>query len=103
MSVHYIVNRKTHSSHKHPGEPATNMSVTKVKHMANDVLIVLETTVADLLKSDPSAVNFFIRQQTACVGCYLAKFCTLTEVIKVYQLDEKQFLEELARFLVHKT
>jgi hypothetical protein len=71
--------------------------------MANDILTVPEITVADLLKSDPSAVIFFIRQQTACVGCYLAKFCALTEVIKVYQLDENQFLEELARFLGHKT
>lgn len=70
--------------------------------MTNDVLTVPETTVADLLRSNPLTLNFLIRQRTACVGCYLAKFCTLTEVIKTYQLDEKQFLEELAMILVQK-
>ena len=70
--------------------------------MTNDVLTVPETTVTDFLKSDPLALNFFIRQRTACVGCYLAKFCTLTEVIKTYQLDEKLFIEELAKIAIQK-
>ncbi len=30
MSVHYMVNRKAHSSYKHPGKPATDMSLIGV-------------------------------------------------------------------------
>ena len=70
--------------------------------MTNDVFAVPNTTVADLLKSNPSAVSFFIHQQTACVGCYLAKFCTLEDVINTYHLNKQSFLEELAKTIVQK-
>jgi hypothetical protein len=69
----------------------------------NDDLAINETTVADLLKQTPMAVRFFINQQTACVGCYLAKFCTLKDVVNAYQLEEKTFLRELAKFTVKKS
>ncbi|OGO75636.1 MAG: hypothetical protein A3K45_07790 [Chloroflexi bacterium RIFOXYC12_FULL_59_14] len=69
----------------------------------NDDLAINETTVADLLKKAPEAVRFFINQQTACVGCYLAKFCTLKDVVNAYQLEEKTFLQELAKFTVKKS
>ena len=71
--------------------------------MTNNVLAIAEITVADLLKSNPAAVSFFIHQQTACVGCYLAKFCTLEDVINTYQLSQQSFLEELAKIIVQKT
>ena len=69
----------------------------------NDDLAINETTVADLLKKAPEAVRIFINQQTACVGCYLAKFCTLKDVVNAYQLEEKTFLQELAKFTVKKS
>lgn len=71
--------------------------------MTNDVLAIAEITVADLLKSNPAAVRFFIHQQTACVGCYLAKFCTLEDVINTYHLNQQSFLEELATIIIQKT
>lgn len=69
----------------------------------NDMLAISETKVADLLRSNPQAVKFFIHQQTACVGCYLAKFCTLADVINTYQLNKQSFLEELAKIIVQKS
>jgi hypothetical protein len=69
--------------------------------MNNDSAIT-ETSVTDLLKSTPKAVRFFIDQHTDCAGCYLARFCTLRDVINVYQLDEQLFLKELAKITVQK-
>jgi len=66
----------------------------------NKDLEVLDVTVSDLLKSTPSTVSFFISQHTSCVGCRLAHFCTLHDVIKTYELDEEKFLEELTKYMV---
>jgi len=71
--------------------------------MMNHVLAVPDTKVADLLKSNPLAVIFFIHQQTACVGCYLARFCTLEDVINTYKLNKQSFFEELSKILVQKS
>lgn len=65
----------------------------------NDEL-ALSTTVADLLKSTPKISRFFFDQKTACVGCLLAKFCTLQDMLDAYRLDEKTFREQLAKFIV---
>ncbi len=70
--------------------------------MINNVLATPDTKVADLLKSNPAAVSFFIRQQTACVGCYLSKFCTLEDVVNTYHLNKQSFFEELAKVIIQK-
>ena len=68
----------------------------------SDVFEISETSVESLLKSTPKAVRFFLDLHTACVGCGFARFCTLKDVINTYHLDEKLFLEELAKIAVHK-
>ncbi len=68
----------------------------------NDDFEISETTVESFLKSTPKAVRFFIDRHAACVGCGFARFCTLKDVINTYQLDEKLFLEELAKIAVQK-
>lgn len=67
----------------------------------NDVLVISETTVADLLAATPKALRFFIGQGTGCAICPLAHFCTLKEVISAYFLNEDAFLEELTKLDVH--
>ena len=69
----------------------------------NDILELSETSVADLLKSTPTTVRFFLEQRIACVGCSLARFCTLRDVINTYELDEKKFFEDLSKYLIHKS
>lgn len=66
----------------------------------NDELALSTTSVADFLKATPKAARFFLGQKTACVGCLLAKFCTLQDVVKTYQLEERTFREELAKIIV---
>ena len=69
----------------------------------SDVFEISETSVEDVLKSTPKAVRFFLDRHAACVGCGFARFCTLKDVIKTYQLDEKLFIEELTKIVNQKT
>jgi len=68
--------------------------------MMNNDSAVPDITVADALKANRMAVSFFIHNQTACAGCYLAKFCTLEDVINTYKLNRQSFLAELAKIMV---
>jgi hypothetical protein len=55
-------------------------------------------TVAESLQQngvDLSAV--FVGRRTACVGCYLAGFCTLEDVANTYGFSLDGFLGELDR------
>jgi hypothetical protein len=58
-------------------------------------LISPNSTVAETLRSDTDVSHVFIARKTACVGCYLAGFCTLEDVAKTYQLPLDEFLSEL--------
>jgi len=71
--------------------------------MLNDDSAFIETSVDNLLKSSPKVVRFFIDQHTSCAGCYLARFCSLKDVIHSYKLDEKKFLMELSRITIQKS
>lgn len=66
----------------------------------NENLEVLDLIVADVLKHIPATVKFFINQHTDCVGCRLAHFCSLSDVVKTYELDETNFIEELSKYNV---
>lgn len=66
------------------------------------VFEISETNVESILKSTPKAARFFLDWRTACVGCGFARFCTLKDVINTYQLDEKLFIEELAKIVTQK-
>ena len=53
-------------------------------------------TVAQALKkSSRDLSGVFRARKTACVGCTLAGFCTLTDVSKVYGIPLEEFLGEL--------
>jgi succinylglutamate desuccinylase len=65
-----------------------------------DEFEISETTVESLLKSTPKSVRFFLDWHTGCIGCRFARFCTLVDVVKTYQLDEKKFLEEAKGLIV---
>ena len=67
--------------------------------MDEETLALLETNVADLLKKFPQASRFFITQKTACVGCYMARFCSLQDVISIYEIDQTKFFVELKKVI----
>jgi hypothetical protein len=69
----------------------------------NDKPALSETSVADFLRAMPKGVGLFTDFHTACVGCYLTRFCTLKDVVTTYELDEKAFFEEAANIIVQKS
>ncbi len=69
----------------------------------NEHLELLDMSVEDVLKSTPSTIKFFISQHADCIGCRMAHFCSLRDVIKTYELDEKKFLKELSKYNVQTT
>ena len=54
-------------------------------------------TVAEILQTNGDLSRVFIDRKTACVGCYLARFCTLEDVAKTYGFPAEEFLGELQR------
>ncbi len=54
-----------------------------------------DTTVAEALGLSSCAASIFTGHRTACVGCYLARFCTLRDVAAAYNLSLDTLLEEL--------
>ncbi len=57
----------------------------------------LETTVPEALAATNCSTGVFRKHRTACVGCYLARFCTLRDVANTYGLSPEAFLSDLER------
>lgn len=55
----------------------------------------LNQSVQEVLNQWPQTASIFQSFKTACVGCYLARFCTLKEVAGSYDLQFEPLLEKL--------
>jgi hypothetical protein len=56
-----------------------------------------DTTVAEALEGAPGIMKILITRRTACIGCCLARFCTLRETAAVYGLTWDAFIDDLRR------
>lgn len=56
-----------------------------------------ESSVADVLRLAPQVQGVFVAHRTACVGCSLARFCSLRDVAVTYELSLEDLLQELKR------
>ncbi len=57
-----------------------------------------DLTVAQILRgANQNLAAVFISRKTACVGCYLARFCTLGDVARNYGIPLDELLDELQR------
>ncbi len=54
-----------------------------------------DMTVAEALAAGRGVFKVFTAHHTACVGCYLVRFCALRDVAKAYGLTLDAFLAEL--------
>ena len=61
--------------------------------------IQLNLTVADVLARWPETAAVFLKHKTACVGCTMAPFETLQDVVVNYDLSGEEFLQELSAIL----
>lgn len=55
----------------------------------------LYQSVQEVLNEWPQSADVFTEFKTACIGCYLARFCTLKEVAATYDLQAQTFLRKL--------
>ena len=54
-----------------------------------------EATVAQALDANPAVAAVLTAHRTACVGCYLARFCTLRDTSNYYEIPLEAFIDEL--------
>lgn len=62
--------------------------------MNMDASITAKSTVNELLAAHPQAA-IFLALRTSCVGCYLARFCTLEDVAREYKLPVRDLLNKV--------
>jgi hybrid cluster-associated redox disulfide protein len=61
--------------------------------------LLADFTVAEVMDRWPQTIPFFFRYRMACVGCPIAPFETLAEVVAIYGLDLNRFLNELEQII----
>ena len=64
---------------------------------------LLSLTIAEIMDRWPQCVPVFLAHKLDCVGCPMAPFETLAEIIEIYQLPQKAFLRELTTAIDRKT
>jgi hypothetical protein len=61
----------------------------------NEHLLSAETTVAQALEISTNVAPRLMARRTACVGCYLSRFCTLRDTARYYRFPLIPFIDEL--------
>jgi hybrid cluster-associated redox disulfide protein len=56
-----------------------------------------QMTVAEILERWPQTIPVFLRYQTSCVGCSMNIFETLEDAMRIYHLQQTDFLGDLER------
>jgi len=57
----------------------------------------LHTSVLETLKDWPETASVFLARQTACIGCYLARFCSLQDVADTYHIQPTEWIEQIGK------
>jgi hybrid cluster-associated redox disulfide protein len=66
------------------------------KSRMNAILPRETTTVEEVFQNLPGASHIFMKKHhTGCVGCRLARFCTLEEVANIYEINLQSLLNDL--------
>jgi hybrid cluster-associated redox disulfide protein len=60
-------------------------------------------TVFEILQMFPEVSQVFLRKKTSCVGCYMARFCTLKDVANVYSLEPETLVHEIQQASIKNT
>jgi len=60
-------------------------------------------TVSEILQKYPETSQVFMEEKTACVGCYMARFCNLRDVSQVYGLETETLVHEIQQVAINKT
>ena len=60
-------------------------------------------TVSEILQRCHETRQIFIERKTLCLGCYLARFCSLKDVAQVYGLKTETLVHEIQNAAINKT
>jgi hybrid cluster-associated redox disulfide protein len=63
--------------------------------------IPIEMILEEVFEMWPATVKVFILHRMACVGCPMARFTTIAEAAKIYNLPLDSFLHELEQVIEH--
>jgi hypothetical protein len=66
----------------------------------NDHLLLADTTVWNALQWNPAIQEVLNEKRTSCVGCCMARFCTLRDAATAYELPWDAFIGELRSVIV---
>jgi hybrid cluster-associated redox disulfide protein len=58
-------------------------------------VITAESNVDELMTHYPQTVNVFVRRRMLCPGCLAARFETIAEVCRIYDMPLQPLLAEL--------
>lgn len=56
-----------------------------------------QIAMADLMAAWPQVIPTLLERRMACVGCDMARFETLADAARIYGLDLRKLLADLAR------
>lgn len=59
-----------------------------------------DMTVAEVLEAWPGTVSVFQEFKTACVGCVMAPFDTMTDVARIYELELSDLMTALGQVMM---
>jgi hypothetical protein len=62
----------------------------------NEPIFQLQQTVKQVLDGSPKTQHAFQALKTQCIGCILARFCTLRDVANAYEIAPELLIEELS-------
>ena len=60
-------------------------------------------TVSELLQKHPATSRVFLEKKTFCLGCYMARFCSLKDVAQVYGLEAETVVSEIRKAVIKNT
>lgn len=60
-------------------------------------------TISEILQAFPETRRVFLKRKMMCVGCYMARFCTVSDVARVYSLDADTLVYEIQEIAAHTT
>ena len=59
-------------------------------------------TVSDVVQKCPGTSRVFIEKKMLCLGCCMARFCTISEVARVYRIDTETLVHEIQQVAINK-
>lgn len=63
--------------------------------MAHGVELTADISTYEVMDTWPATAKVFLRHRMSCIGCAMARFCTVAEASRNYDLECPAFLSEL--------